>query len=94
MPRRFPIFQVPNPPLIVAMLAGGIAATTHGALSRNAQLLTRLALLVWSAEEITTGANWFRRLLGLAGGVYGLAKVASTLGAVNDSSESARLIRL
>jgi hypothetical protein len=73
MPRRFPIFQFPNPPLIAAMLAGAIARTTHGQLSRNAMLLSRLALLAWSAEEIATGANWFRRLLGLAGGAYGLA---------------------
>ncbi len=73
MPRRFPIFQFPNPPLITAMLAGAIARTTHGPLSRNAMMLSRLALLVWSAEEVVSGANWFRRLLGVAGAAYGLA---------------------
>jgi hypothetical protein len=35
--------------------------------------LSRLALLLWSAQEITTGANWFRRLLGTAAGAYSLA---------------------
>jgi hypothetical protein len=73
MPRRFPIFQFPNPPLIAAMLAAAIARTTHGSRSRNAMQLSRLAMLVWSAEEITTGANWFRRLLGTAAGAYSLA---------------------
>ncbi len=73
MPRRFPIFQFPNPPLIAAILAGAIARTTHGPYSRNAMRLSRLALLVWSAEEIVTGANWFRRALGIAGGAYSLA---------------------
>lgn len=73
MPRRFPIFQFPNPPLIAAILAGAIARTTHGPYSRNARRLSRLALLVWSAEEIATGANWFRRSLGIAGGTYCLA---------------------
>ncbi|HEY6399310.1 MAG TPA: hypothetical protein VIX82_17840 [Solirubrobacteraceae bacterium] len=73
MPRRFPIFQFPNPPLITAMLAGAIARTTHGPLSYNAMLLSRLALLVWSAEEVVSGANWFRRLVGVAGAAYGLA---------------------
>jgi hypothetical protein len=74
MPRRFPIFQFPNPPLIVAMLAAAIARTTHGSRSHNAAQLSRLALLVWSAEEITTGANWFRRVLGVAGGAYSLGR--------------------
>ncbi|MDQ6819257.1 MAG: hypothetical protein M3076_02775 [Actinomycetota bacterium] len=75
MPRRFPILQLPNPPLIASMLAGTVARATDGPLSRNAMVLSRLALLVWSAEEIATGANWFRRLLGVAGGAYGLARL-------------------
>jgi hypothetical protein len=76
LPRRFPIFQFPNPPLIAAMLAGAIARTTHGPLSRTAMRVSRLALIVWSAEEIATGANWVRRLLGIAGGAYALATLA------------------
>jgi hypothetical protein len=80
MPRRFRIFQFPNPPLIAAMLAAAIVRTTHGSRSHNAMQLSRLAMLPWSAEEITTGANWFRRLLGTAAGAYSLAtlKVPST----------------
>jgi hypothetical protein len=73
MPRRFPIVQFPNPPLIVALLAATLARTTHGSSSQKARQISRLALLVWSAEEITTGANWFRRLLGVAGGAYTVA---------------------
>jgi hypothetical protein len=82
MPRRFPIFQFPNPPLIAAMLAGAIASTTEGRLSRNAKLLSRLALLVWSAGEITTGANLFRRLLGVIGGIYGLTALGRRAAAI------------
>jgi len=67
MPRRFPIFQFPNRPLIVTMLAGGLAGVTEGRPHDGAVVLWRLALLVWSAEEVVSGANWFRRLLGLAG---------------------------
>jgi hypothetical protein len=73
MPRRFPIFQFPNPPLIAAMLGAAIARATHGSRAHDAAQLSRLALLVWSAAEITTGVNWFRRLLGVAGSVYSLA---------------------
>lgn len=75
MPRKFPIFQFPNQPLIIAMLAGAIGRTARGPLSRSATSLSRLALLLWSAEELATGVNWFRRLLGILGGVYALAKL-------------------
>jgi hypothetical protein len=75
MPRRFPIVQFPNAPLIVAMVAAAIARTSHGATSHQATQLSRLALLVWSAAELTTGVNWFRRSLGVAGVAYTLATV-------------------
>ena len=75
MPRKFPIFQFPNPPLIAAVLTGAIGRTTRGPVSHNATLLSRLALLLWSAQEMATGVNWFRRLLGTVGGVYALAKL-------------------
>jgi hypothetical protein len=67
VPRRFPIFQLPNRPLIVTLVAGALARITAGRARVAATLLSRAALLVWSSEEIVSGANWFRRLLGLAG---------------------------
>jgi len=75
MPRRFPIFQFPNPPLIATMAAAAIALVTRGTPSRRATQISRIALLWWSAEEITSGANWFRRLLGVAAGAYSLANL-------------------
>jgi len=73
MPRSFPIIQSPNRPLIATVLGAAIARGTRG---RTARLASRLALLVWSAEEIADGANWFRRLLGLGGAVWGVAELA------------------
>lgn len=67
MPRRYPIFQFPNPPLITAMLAAAVARTTHGPTARGAAVVSALAQLLWAYEEITEGANGFRRLLGVAG---------------------------
>ena len=73
MRRRFPIFRFPNPPLIATMAAAAVARMTRGKASRAAMQLARLGLLWWSAEEIMSGANWFRRLHGAAAGTYSLA---------------------
>lgn len=75
MPRRFPIFQFPNRPLIVAGLAGAAAGIADGRYSPAALLISRLALLVWALEEVADGANWFRRLLGLGGAGYALSRL-------------------
>jgi hypothetical protein len=75
MPRRFPIFQFPNPPLIVAMAAGVLARAADRRYSRLALPVSHLALLIWSAEEVIGGANWFRRCLGLGGGGYALSEL-------------------
>lgn len=72
MPRRFPIFQFPNRPLIAAVVAAAVAGLSEGALAGRARVLSRLALLVWAGEEITMGANWFRRLLGVMGAGFAL----------------------
>jgi hypothetical protein len=75
MPRRFPIFQFPNPPLIVAGIAGAVARLGDGGYSPLARLVSDLALLLWAIEEVIAGANWLRRLLGLGGGGYALKRL-------------------
>jgi hypothetical protein len=76
MPRSFPIVQFPNRPLILTVLAAAVAHRTRGRTAAAARLVSRLALLVWSAEEIVDGANWFRRLLGVGGAGWGVAELA------------------
>ncbi|HLJ02233.1 MAG TPA: hypothetical protein VKT31_02275 [Solirubrobacteraceae bacterium] len=80
MPRRFPIFQFPNPPLMVAGLAAAVARLSDRRYSPVALLLSRLALLVWALEEVITGANWFRRLLGVGGTGYALSRLLQPAG--------------
>jgi hypothetical protein len=80
MPRRFPIFQFPNRPLIVAGLAGAAARLGPRRHSQAAQWISQLALLVWALEELISGANWFRRLLGLGGGGYALSGLLRRVG--------------
>ncbi len=65
MPRRFPIAQFPNPPLLAAISAMAVAARTSGDTARAARIVADLAVLLWAYQEVTDGANWFRRLLGL-----------------------------
>jgi hypothetical protein len=80
MPRRFPIVQFPNPPLIAAMAAGAVARSAGGHLARTAAVASQLALLVWAYEEVSDGANWVRRMFGLGGGASALIGLARTSG--------------
>ncbi len=75
MPRRFPVFQFPNRPLIVAVLTGAVARLAGRRYASVARLVSHLALLVWALEELVSGANWFRRLLGLGGGGYAFSRL-------------------
>ncbi|MGI8411311.1 MAG: hypothetical protein ACR2LV_01670 [Solirubrobacteraceae bacterium] len=52
------------------MAAAALARTADGAAAHRAAFVSQLALLVWAYEELASGENWFRRLLGLAGGAY------------------------
>src|SRR3954453_14287364 len=64
-PRRFPIVQFPNLPLIVAFLAGVAGRFVHGTAHSYTQSLAYLGVTIWAYEELAHGVNWFRRLLGL-----------------------------
>jgi len=64
-PRRFPIVQFPNAPLIVALIAGEASRHTHGSDSAYASSIAYVALGVWAYVELVEGVNWFRHLLGL-----------------------------
>ena len=65
-PRRFPLVQFPNNALIIAFVAGQLAAILHGAGRADARAVTYVAIIIWAYEELVDGVNWFRHLLGLA----------------------------
>jgi hypothetical protein len=79
VPRRFPIVQFPNRSLLFAVLAGALAQASSGRTRRGAGILSRLAMITWSAQEVVDGANWFRRLLGLGAGARAMTGLARTL---------------
>jgi hypothetical protein len=78
-PRRFPIVQFPNLPLIIAFLAAGAGRFVHGMNHAYTASVFYLALTIWAYEELVRGVNWFRRLLGLAFAIILVVRVAHAL---------------
>jgi hypothetical protein len=79
-PRRFPIVQFPNAPLIVAFLAGAAADRTHDPGHVYLAAISFLAFGIWAYEELLHGVNWFRHLLGLGFGIATAVHLALALG--------------
>ena len=80
-PASFPVAQLPNAPLLVALGGLLVATATHGTVHAYARALFYAALVAWAWEELTAGANWFRRALGAAALAYVVAELAAALGA-------------
>jgi hypothetical protein len=69
-PRRFPIAQFPNPPLLLAFAGWGLAAAAGGSAHDVGRAIFYLGLVVWALEEAVSGVNWFRRVLGVGALVW------------------------
>jgi hypothetical protein len=78
-PASFPVAQLPNAPLLVALGGWLVAALTHGSVHSYARAVFYVGLAAWGWVELTSGANWLRRLLGVAGLVYVVIKVGGAL---------------
>jgi hypothetical protein len=79
-PRRFPIVQFPNLPLIVAFVASQAAGALSGVEHSYAQAISYLAMTIWAYEELVDGVNWFRHLLGATYAVILIVRVAHAIG--------------
>jgi hypothetical protein len=80
-PEGFPVAQLPNAPLLVALGGLLVGAATRGPVHAYARSLFYVGLAVWAWEEMVSGANWVRRALGAAGFLYVVAKLGAALGA-------------
>jgi hypothetical protein len=80
-PPGFPLVQLPNAPLLAALVALLVAAVTDGSAHAYARAAFYAALAAWAWEELAAGANWVRRGLGAAALVYVVVKVGEALGA-------------
>jgi hypothetical protein len=78
-PRRFPIAQFPNPPLLLAFAGWGLAAESGGTAHEVGRAVFTLGLAVWAWEEAVSGVNWFRRLLGAGALIWIVAGLAGEL---------------
>jgi hypothetical protein len=78
-PRRFPIAQFPNPPLLLAFAGLGLAAVAAGTAHDVGRAVFTIGLGVWAWLEAVGGVNWFRRLLGVAALVWIVVSLAGEL---------------
>jgi hypothetical protein len=63
-PKRFPLAQAPNPPLLLALAGRALSARTSASTHTIGRAVSTVGLAVWAWQETTSGVNWFRRLLG------------------------------
>ena len=78
-PRRFPLVQFPNLPLILAFIAGEAGRFANGTEHTYTSSVAYLAMTIWAYEELAHGVNWFRHLLGLAYVIILVMRVAHAL---------------
>ncbi|MGA9283868.1 MAG: hypothetical protein WBV85_00325 [Solirubrobacteraceae bacterium] len=78
-PRRFPIAQFPNPPLLLAFAGWGLATGAEGTAHEVGRAAFTIGFAVWAWREAVTGVNWFRRLLGAGALVWIVAGLAGEL---------------
>jgi hypothetical protein len=78
-PKRYPLIQFPNAPLILAFLAGLAAGRLHGMAHDDARAVSYLSMIVWAYLELAHGVNRFRNLLGLVYVISTTVHLASAL---------------
>ena len=69
-PPGFIIWQFPNPPLILALVAIVAGWLTTGTAHSVARALFVIGFAVFAWLELFQGVNWFRRLIGAGGIAY------------------------
>jgi hypothetical protein len=78
-PRRFPVVQFPNAPLIIGLISGYGSRYVSGPGHAYLLAVGYLAMTVWAYDELARGTNWFRRVLGLVYMVILVVRVAHGL---------------
>lgn len=58
------IFQKPNKSLTIAMIAFVLSIVLTGIYQKISSSVYYIAIIIWAYQEVSTGVNWFRKLLG------------------------------
>jgi hypothetical protein len=80
-PARFPVAQLPNAPLIVAMAGLSASWLTDGSAHSYARGVFYAGLAAWAWGELSAGANWVRRAMGAGGLAYVVLELGTALAA-------------
>jgi len=80
-PASYPVAQLPNAPLLVALGGWLLAALTDGPARAYGRATFYTGLAAWAWEELTDGANPVRRAMGATGLGYVIVKLSDALGA-------------
>ena len=78
-PAGFPIVQFPNAAASAACAGWLAAALTEGSTHAHARAVFHVSLSAWGWLEATSGVNWFRRGLGIAGLAYVVVELSKEL---------------
>ena len=78
-PANFPVAQVPNAQLSVALAGLLVAAPASGSVHAYARAVFYAGLAASAWEELAGGVNWVRRAIGAAGLVYVVARVGAAI---------------
>ncbi len=76
-PRRSPLVQFPNPPLLLAIFGWGLAATTSGDAHDVGRALSTVGLSAFAWLEMVDGDSWMRRVLGVGVLAWLVVRLAS-----------------
>lgn len=60
------LIQLPNLSLIIAALGFVASKATNGIVHKLGSVVFTVAIIIWAYQEISSGINWFRKLLGVA----------------------------
>jgi hypothetical protein len=78
-PEDFPLLQAPNAPLLTALAGWLVAAVTGGLVHDCARATFYVGLAAWAWKELEDGVNWVRRVIGAAGLLFVVGRIAEAL---------------
>lgn len=80
-PASFPVAQLPNAPLLVALTGWSVAELAEGRAHSIARAVFLAGLAAWAWGELASGSNWVRRGMGVGGFAYVIAALSAAPGA-------------